>query len=74
MGTTVMVLSRGADMKLLIGCNQENRGSERVMIELGFRKDREFEGALHAAGESAVRVKYSMGRAMPGNDQTVASL
>lgn len=44
------------------------------MNKLGFRKEREFEGAVHHAGESLLRVEYSLYKAMPGNDKTVPSL
>lgn len=60
--------------RILIGCYKANRGSEKVMVKLGFRKEREFEGAVHHEGESATRVEYSMGREMPGNAQITASL
>jgi [ribosomal protein S5]-alanine N-acetyltransferase len=46
--------------RILIGCYRENAASERVMIKLGFVKQREYEGAVHHEGASALRVEYAM--------------
>lgn len=48
--------------EILIGCHKENRGSERVMIKLGFMKQPEALGVSHPEEESALRVEYHMVR------------
>jgi RimJ/RimL family protein N-acetyltransferase len=46
----------------------------KVMIKLGFTKEREFQGEVRHSGESAVRLEYGLYRAVPGIAKSSAGL
>lgn len=51
--------------RIRIGCYKANVGSERIMVKLGARKVREYEGEAFDPRESSRRVEYLLERLVP---------